>query len=609
MNTTSLELLTTYFAVILSILGVLVSFIAWSIKQHFKFSMQRLVLLFRFEFSRFLNGSSAGRMDAIIAGGLAISILISIIAGFSSLYLVRYVLLIVSLPFIIGLIITLGWKATHLLSSKRTETELKTSREFSSKSEILQLMLTSVITLTILQLVLQWLPNLDYISNILSTIRNLIVAFYYIKPSINLINNFDRNISEMRTPFKLNELQTSSSDMQAVKMGVGKLSEFNKLETASFDSCVEIGACESACPATAVGRPLSPRVLVRKLALQKSKGNVDANPLEVVNEDELWSCTTCGACVNSCPVEVKHLDIIYDLRRNLVENNRLDKDKSALLENMYQERNSLGYSNVDRNKWLLDMGVRRADDGKPFEYLLWLGCMASFDPKTKRSIVAMISLFKEAGELGNIAMLGGEESCCGDPARRMGEEALFQDFAFKNIELFKKYSVKKMLLVCPHGCNVFSNDYTKLDSWMSNVKVYHEVELLEELHKSGKLKFKQSDKDIVIHDPCYLSRYNNIIQPQRALLGSLGKVSEPKAHGKETFCCGAGGANYWYKVPERKRISHERLDQLSKTGAKNVVTMCPFCNNMLSDAANVQGKDEKITDISETLLASLEKGE
>ncbi len=607
MNPYSLLQPISYYVVISSIIIISISFVIQSIKLKLKFGVKRAVNLVRFEVLRFLKGSAAGRMDAVIAGGLLLSLLVSITGFFASLYIVRYVLLVISTPFLVGLAITLGWKAVHIVRSKRTEEELKTNKEFSSKSEVLQISLASVIILTIIQLLLEWMPNLDYISNIIATIRNLIVAFYYIRPSLNILNNFDRPISEMRVPFNISELQSSGSDMQNVKMGVGKLSEFNSLEMASLDSCVEIGACESSCPATAAGRPLSPRVLIRKLALQKNAGNPNANPLDVINEEELWSCTTCGACVNSCPVEVKHLDVIYDLRRNLVENNKLDKDKSALLTNLYQERNSLGSSNADRNKWLLDTGVMRAGDSKPFEYLLWLGCMASFDPKTKQSVLAMLSLLKEAGELDKVAILGGEESCCGDPARRAGEEALFQDFAFKNIGLFKKYNVKKMLLVCPHGCNVFSNDYRKLDPWMNDVKVYHEVELLNELHDSGKLKFKNTGEEFAIHDPCYLSRYNDVIQPQRSLLKSAGKVSEPQNHGKETFCCGAGGANYWYKVPEKKRISHERSDQLSDTGAKNVVTMCPFCNNMLSDAVSVQGKDEKVTDISEVLLASLEK--
>lgn len=597
----------TYYSVIISVFLIVVSFLFWAKRFSVKINIGRFASLVKFESRRLVKGPLTDRMDATIAGSLLLSTLLALLNPFSVPTVLRYSLLAVSLPFVAGLGVAFWWKLGRARSSKNTGKYLGKDKEFQARSETLQSLLTLVIGLTMAQLILEWFSKFDYASNILNAARNILVAVYYVKPSTNLFKNFQRHISELRLPFNIEEIQKNPVPAGEIKAGVSKLSGFNRLELASMDSCVEIGACEAACPATAVGRPLSPRVLIRELAIQKSQGNMDANPMDAVNEDELWSCTTCAACVNSCPVGVKHLDIITDLRRNLVESNKLDKNKSALLGNLYQKRNSLGVSNSDRNKWITDMGVNLVSEAKGFEYLLWVGCMASFDPNAKKSIVSLVSLIKQAGMLDKVAIIGGEESCCGDPARRIGDEALFQDFAFNNIKIFKKYGVTNMLLVCPHGCNVFSNDYTKLDDWMKNVKVYHEAEFLDKLKKEGRLKLKETGKDLAIHDPCYLSRYNGVTQPQRSLLSGVAKVSEPHLHGKETFCCGAGGANYWYQVPEKKRISHERVDQLVETGAKDIVTMCPFCNSMLKDAVNTMSKDSNVYDIAEVLQASSEK--
>ncbi|WP_243669089.1 (Fe-S)-binding protein [Vulcanisaeta sp. JCM 16161] len=356
---------------------------------------------------------------------------------------------------------------------------------------------------------------------------------------------------------------------------------------------------------------LSPRVLVRKLALLRNSAGLEADAFKVINEDELWACTTCGACTYSCPVGVRHIDIIMDLRRKLVELGKLDQKKSNLLLNLSQYNNSMGMPNYGRHDWLKELGVKTVQENPSFEYLLWVGCMGSFDNRAREIITSLIEILKVAGLLDKIAILGDEETCCGDPARRLGEEGRFQELALNNIELFKKYGVKNIITICPHGYNVFKNDYPKIDPWMGNVKVIHHSEFLEQLINDGKINVGRNNTVFTIHDPCYLARYNNITKPQRVIVNKIGNLKEAKKHGAQTFCCGAGGANYWYDVPEKKRISHIRLEQLMETNAQTIVTLCPFCNAMLTDAARVKGVEDRvrILDISEIVKASLIKPE
>ncbi|MDG7041627.1 MAG: (Fe-S)-binding protein, partial [Nitrososphaerota archaeon] len=233
--------------------------------------------------------------------------------------------------------------------------------------------------------------------------------------------------------------------------------------------------------------------------------------------------------------------------------------------------------------------------------------MPSFDERSRQSVRSFLKIMKEAGLLNRFAYLGGEETCCGDPARRLGEDGTFQNYTLANIELFKKYNVKKLVVLCAHGYNTFTNDYPTVDPDAGQMKVYHESQLIEELINNGRIRLKKTDEVVALHDPCYLARYNGVVEPQRAILSRAVGVKEPKLNGERTFCCGAGGANYWYDVPEEKRISHERLDQLATTGANVTVTLCPFCNAMLSDAAGVKlNGSMKVVDISQIVEEHME---
>lgn len=608
--------LAVYILALASVIAIFYSFFYSSRKMSGKISLQRVLSLTKDETARLRSGDSVFLMHLSIILGVSLSIGMVILDPiFYVVPLFKVVLLIISLPIVAGLIAAFAWRIQRLQQSKKVEKELGSKYEsylpikFTRTSTWLQLVLIIAILLTTAVLILEWFGSLTVESMGVDTIRNVMVVVYYSFPSVNLLQNFDRPLSEFRAPFKLSDVLEGKIDASQIKMGPAKLSEFSPSEKSSFRSCVEIGACENACPATATGRPLSPRIFVRKLKLLEEEKTQTEDPLGYIQENELWSCTSCGSCVKSCPVGVEHLDMIFDLRRTLVASGRLDSKKSQFLQNLTQHRNSLGLPQEDRNSWLKELGLKEVDENPSFEYLLWVGCMESFDPAAREGVKALVGVLKEAEMLDKFAILGNVETCCGDPARRLGEEGLYQELALGNIELFKKYRVANLVLTCPHGCNTFSKEYPALDSWMGNVKVYHEAELFDKLIKEGNLKVhKDVSSKMTIHDPCYLTRYGKVVQPQRNVLSAIGTVEEAKHHGEDTFCCGAGGSNYWYSVPEKKRISHERLDQLSETDADTIVTMCPFCNIMVSDASKAQGHEEKkVKDLAEVLRNSLER--
>jgi Fe-S oxidoreductase len=595
----SYELL--YSLALLTVAAILASTYAHGRRMKVRFTVSRVFSLFRSELVKLREGDSVVIMHASIAAGVGLSILFTLANPFLfTSKTLRSALLLLSLPIQAGLMAAFVWRLVRLSRSAGVQKELGVSSDFVRNSFWLQTLLIFAIGLTIAQLLLEWVPGLQLATTSLDSVRNLLVAADYVRPALNLIANFDRPLSETTTPFLLKDVLEGRLDPADVRVGASVLGDFTEHEKNSFEACVEIGACEAACPATAVSRPLSPRVLVRKLALL-DRDSAGSGLFPTIGEEELWACTTCAACVESCPVGVRHLDMIVDMRRSLTSSSKLDKKKSELLLSLSQTRNSMGTANQGRNSWLRELGVKSVDENPSFEYLIWIGCISSFDEDSRTSVRSFVSILRDAGLLDKFAILGERETCCGDPARRLGEESLFQEMALANIDLFRRYGVRKMVLTCPHGCNVFTNDYVKLDQWMDSVTVLHQVQILEELLKEGKIvKSSDSDLKIAIHDPCYLSRYMGIVNSQRELLSSFGRVSEPRLHGRHTFCCGAGGANYWYQVPEKKRISHERVEQLSACGPDAIVTLCPFCNAMLKDAAGSLGLERsKVKDIAE----------
>ncbi|MFB6470968.1 MAG: (Fe-S)-binding protein, partial [Vulcanisaeta sp. AZ3] len=470
-------------------------------------------------------------MHLAILGGVSLSMLYTLIYPWVYQYdVVHYVMFGIATPFIVGLIGAFIWRVQVLARSLRVHRELNVDREFRTESIKLQGILMTIILLTTTTLVMSILPTLLYvdIKLIITVFDYLFIVIFYAKPEVNLYITFDRNLPNIRVPFNIKDVIDGKVDASQISMGVGKISEFENYEIHSFSTCVEIGACEEACPAVAAGRPLSPRVLVRKLAILRNSAGLDTDPFKVIGDDELWACTTCGACTYNCPVGVRHIDIIMDLRRKLVELGKLDQKKSNLLLNLSQYNNSMGMPNYGRHEWLRELGIKTVQENPNFEYLLWVGCMGSFDNRTREIIKAFIDILRSSGLIDKVAVLGDEETCCGDPARRLGEESRFQELALNNIELFKKYGVKNIITICPHGYNAFKNDYPKVDPWMREVRVYHHVEFLQELVNKGIIKVSRDNIVFTIHDPCYLARYNGIVNPQRELAETMGKLREPK---------------------------------------------------------------------------------
>lgn len=274
------------------------------------------------------------------------------------------------------------------------------------------------------------------------------------------------------------------------------------------------------------------------------------NPLEVLNKDELWSCTTCAACTYSCPVSVRHLEIIMDLRRTMAELGEIDKNKTAVFQSVSRVGNAMSVSNINRHKWLTDLGVESVDQNQNYKYLLWVGCLSSFDERLRKPLEAFVSVLKNVGKLSEIAILGDAETCCGDPVRKLGEEGLFQEIVLRNIELFEKYEVNSILTTCPHCYNTFKNDYP--DFSMRNVEVIHHTEFLSKLFENGVLDLKTVSGMFVIHDPCYLTRYNGLTDMLKNLTDKIGGEEDQSTMGRERSVAVVEGAIIGTKYLKRK---------------------------------------------------------
>jgi len=399
----------------------------------------------------------------------------------------------------------------------------------------------------------------------------------------------DRPLGVLRKPFDLRELTEASE----ITMGYKTVDQFPPELKLMPAACTNCNRCADVCPANSAGRPLNPRELIRKI-LRAPKGK---EFLEFgVGEDEVWSCTTCGACMHTCPVYIRHVDYLVEFRRSLVFESRLDRKKGDLLLSVSQYGNTMSQPNVGRHDWLKELGVKTVQENPNFEFLLWVGCLGSFDTRVRQVVEAFVDVLKKAGLLDKIAVLGDEETCCGDPLRRLGEESRFQELVIQNGEVFSKYGVRKIIVLCPHGYNTFKNEYPNFGV---SLEVYHHVEFLRMLVERGVVRLRRTNDVVALHDPCYLARYNNVVQPQRELLSLIGELREVRRSGRNTFCCGGGGANYWYDVPERKRVSHIRIEELAEANANVLVTLCPFCMQMLRDAAAVKELKIEVKDIVE----------
>ncbi|MGW0501783.1 (Fe-S)-binding protein [Micromonospora sp. NPDC003241] len=449
-------------------------------------------------------------------------------------------------------------------------------------------------------------------------------------------------------------LDFEEADPEKDQFGVAHVEQFTWKGLLDFSTCTECGRCQSQCPAWNTGKPLSPKLLVLSLrdhayakapyllagggkdltgeekataaqlahldvlALAEAEKPLigDAEAGGVIDPDVLWSCTTCGACVEQCPVDIEHVDHIVDMRRYqvLIESN-FPSEAGVMLRNLENKGNPWGAPQNTREDWTkgLDFEVPRVGEVEDFEYLFWVGCAGAFEDRAKKTTRAVATLLNEAGV--SFAILGEGETCSGDPARRIGNEFVFQMLAQQNVETLneafegREKAKRKIVATCPHCFNTLGNEYGQLGG---EFEVVHHTQLLAHLVATGKLTPVQPvDGGVTYHDPCYLGRHNRVFAPPREVLGSAvgaddGLVEMPR-NSERSFCCGAGGARMWMEERIGKRINVDRVEEAMSTGARTVAVGCPFCSTMLSDGVNGKGAGDQVevVDVASVLLRSI----
>jgi Fe-S oxidoreductase/nitrate reductase gamma subunit len=409
-------------------------------------------------------------------------------------------------------------------------------------------------------------------------------------------------MGKLETPFNLQTM--IASGQLDVPAPVKKSTDFSPLRLLALDACTNCGRCQEVCPAYASGRDLSPRVVVQDLSWDmRAPGGSDVFQKGVIRESELWACTMCNACVSVCPVFIDQVGYIAEYRRTLVTENRLDSKKKTFLDNVSRNGNPFGLPQSDRQGWLAEMGVPTLKDKPGAKYLYWVGCQSSYDPRGRNVAKAMVKILKAADV--DFAILGNEEVCTGEPVRRIGEEGRFQELVMKNVETFKKYGVSKIIVHCAHCFNTFKNEYPEFGA---NFEVIHHTELINQLMAEGKLKTGRLSAKVTYHDPCNLGRMNGVIDEPREALGRLEglELVEMKRTKMASFCCGGGGANVWYEVPEKKKVGVLRAEEAKATGASTIAVACPFCITMFDDAFKTMGDDAfAVKDMAELVADSI----
>ncbi len=406
--------------------------------------------------------------------------------------------------------------------------------------------------------------------------------------------------------------------------GLEKVTDMTWKDLLDAFACMECGRCQDACPAYASGKPLSPKMILfnlekHLLAKAKRLPRKKREELErllpgIYTEGEIWTCTTCGACQHVCPVHIEHIRKIVGIRQSeVLMQSKFPAELNQFFRNMEANSNPWGIGFAKRADWAASLDVPLLAEKKTADYLLWVGCAGSYDEEGIKISTAMVAILKKAGL--DFAILGAEEKCCGDSARRLGNEYLFQTLAGENLSLFLKYDVRRIITFCPHGFNTFKNEYPQLlaalasfsdedKKRLAGIEVVPHVLLLDRLIGDGRLQVKRSKiAGLTYHDPCYFGRHNGIIREPRSILSRLAgrKVTELKNSREHSFCCGAGGGLMWTEESLGRRINHLRTEEIIASGTPVAATSCPFCLNMLRDGL----KDKERTDVQVKDVAQL----
>ena len=422
------------------------------------------------------------------------------------------------------------------------------------------------------------------------------------------------------------------------RLGIATLSDLSWKHRLDLDACMHCGRCQASCPAHASGSDLSPKFLITKLhdlvrqqPIQFKDGtvklaadletatptegrqglpNVETIPLytNLFTENELWSCTTCYACVHECPAMIEHVDDIVGMRRHLTMiASEVPQGVKRVLEGIERAGNPWRLPARERSAWSAGLDVPVMAEKEQAEVLYWVGCAPSYDERSKRVARAFVQLLQQAGV--DFAILGDEETCNGDPARRMGEELLFQSQLQQNVATMKQYAFKKVVTTCPHCFNTIKNEYPQFGGGAgTSYEVLHHTELLASLVAEGRLKpVTPLQEKVAYHDPCYIGRYNDIYDAPRDLLTAipgLQLVEAPERNRERAMCCGGGGGNVWMEGWGKEQVNYIRLEQLTQNEPQTLAVSCPFCMVMFEDAAKNTGRDTQLRrrDIAELLL-------
>ena len=400
--------------------------------------------------------------------------------------------------------------------------------------------------------------------------------------------------------------------------GLGTRGDITWKGLLDMTSCTECGRCQSQCPAWHTDKPLSPKLLIMAMRDHAFAKTVETENMVGENApislDVLWSCTTCGACVNECPVDIEHIDHIVNMRRfQVLVESEFPSQLNGTFRNLETAGNPWGSNKNDREGWIseMDFPIRVVEGALPedVEYLFWVGCAGAYEERAKKTTKAVAELLNMAGV--NFAVLGKRETCTGDPARRAGNEFLYQILSKENIDTFtqvfetrKDRGAKKVVVTCPHCFTTIGRDYAQSGY---ELQVVHHTQLLNQLVREGRLiPINKSEKSLTYHDPCYLGRHNQVFEAPRELLQATGvTITEMPRNQERSFCCGAGGGRMWMEEKLGTQINLNRVDEALATGVEEVAVACPFCRVMVTDGVAARESQVQVLDVAQALLRAV----